>query len=434
MPRNLDEPVTLDLTTTMPSADHTDFSPKSADTSGPTFDDIVVGAGVIGLAHAFALARRGRKVLVIERHARALGASVRNFGMIWPIGQTLGTNMNLALDSRQIWAGLLERSGIWHHQGGSLHVAHHDDEAQVLREFHELATQAGYELELLDARATTACSRAVNPEGLRLSLYSRHEISVDPREVIAKLPGYLRAHYGVRFEYGQMVRSIDGQKVKTSAGQWSARRVWLCTGDETQILYPEILTRQGMFPCKLQMLRTAAQTGDWKIGPHLAGGLTLRHYTSFAACPTLAELKARVAREMPLMDHFGIHVMASQNGRGELTIGDSHEYNPPEEPFGTVSPFNTRQIDDLIMSYLKTIMVAPDLEIAERWFGVYLKHPGKLWFEAAAEPHVEILTGIGGNGMTLSMGVSEQHVARVLGEASTQDLAPANASTKPALV
>lgn len=387
----------------------------------PQFDDLVVGAGVLGLAHAYALARRGRKVLVVERHARALGASVRNFGMIWPIGQTLGANMDLGLRSREIWLELLKSAGIWYHAGGSLHVAHHEDEAQVLKEFHAQAIGQGYDLELIDAAETLRRSQAVNPRGLKLSLYSCHEAAVDPREVIATLPGYLQKAWGVRFEFGQMVRGIDGHRVVTSAGEWTASRIWVCAGDETQILYPEILTRQGMFPCKLQMLRTAAQTDGWKIGPHLAGGLTLRHYTSFAGCPTLVALKARVAREMPLMDTYGIHVMASQNGRGELTIGDSHEYNPPEEPFGPISPFNTQLIDQLIMDYLRKIMVAPDLEIAERWFGVYLKHPTKLWFETAAEPHVEILTGIGGNGMTLSMGVGEQHVARVLGESGSED-------------
>jgi glycine/D-amino acid oxidase-like deaminating enzyme len=49
-------------------------------------DIAIVGAGILGIAHAYAMARRGRSVVVFERSPQATGASVRNFGMIWPVG------------------------------------------------------------------------------------------------------------------------------------------------------------------------------------------------------------------------------------------------------------------------------------------------------------------------------------------------------------
>src|SRR3954465_692200 len=100
-----------------------------------TFDDAIVGAGILGLAHAYQLAKRGRRVIVFERSPRACGASVRNFGMLWPIGQPAGRLRQLALRSLEVWKGVLRESGLWHQQTGSLHLAYRDDEWQVLREF-----------------------------------------------------------------------------------------------------------------------------------------------------------------------------------------------------------------------------------------------------------------------------------------------------------
>src|ERR1043166_8408070 len=95
----------------------------------------VVGAGILGLAHAYHLARRGLRVVVFERDRQAQGASVRNFGMIWPIGQPLGPLYRRARRSREPWLEVLAASGLWHRSCGSLHLAYHEDEAQVLRGF-----------------------------------------------------------------------------------------------------------------------------------------------------------------------------------------------------------------------------------------------------------------------------------------------------------
>src|SRR5215468_3455083 len=98
-------------------------------------DIAIVGAGILGLAHAYAAARRGRRVVVFERDIRASRASIRNFGLIWPIGQTHGMMHQLALRSRGDWLEILKETKLPFWPTGSLHLVYRDDEAAVAQEF-----------------------------------------------------------------------------------------------------------------------------------------------------------------------------------------------------------------------------------------------------------------------------------------------------------
>src|ERR1700734_589810 len=85
-------------------------------------DVAIIGAGIVGLAHAYVLARQGRSVVVFERSPQAAGASVRNFGMIWPVGQPAGRQHAMALRSRELWLEILEAARLPYFATGSLHV------------------------------------------------------------------------------------------------------------------------------------------------------------------------------------------------------------------------------------------------------------------------------------------------------------------------
>jgi FAD dependent oxidoreductase TIGR03364 len=368
-----------------------------------TFDDAVVGAGIMGLAHAFHLARAGRRVVVFERSARACGASIRNFGMLWPIGQPAGPAYDLAARSREIWLEVLSASGLWHDRCGSLHLAYQDDEAQVLREFAAQAASVGIACELLSPSEVAGRSQAVKTSGLKAGLWSPSETCVDPRQIIGELPAWLASEFGIRFEFGTAVTGYERPHVLAGGKRIRAERLFVCSGDDIQTLYPEAFAGAGFLRCKLQMMRSPS-LGSWRLGPMLAGGLTLRHYKNFQDCPTLLAVRQRVARDHPEFDRYGVHVMVSQNGHGELVIGDSHEYDEQ------VWPFDKPEIDRLILDYLDTFFDRPNQEIAARWHGIYLKHPTDAYFVKQPAPGVMISTAVGGAGMTLSFGLAEQVV------------------------
>src|SRR5882762_7676479 len=125
-------------------------------------DLAIVGAGIVGLAHAYHALKKGLKVVLFEKEHFAVGASVRNFGMIWPIGQAPGDGLELALRSRVYWMEVAKEAGFWLNPSGSLHVVYHRDEWEVLNEFVNLYPTS-YQTQLLSAAEILKKSPAVNP-------------------------------------------------------------------------------------------------------------------------------------------------------------------------------------------------------------------------------------------------------------------------------
>lgn len=364
----------------------------------------VIGGGILGLAHAYVAARRGHQVVLCERGRCATGASIRNFGMIWPIGQPAGEMHEMALRSRSIWRQVLQAAGLPHRNTGSLHVAYRDDEAEVLREFAEIAPRAGYECEWLDASEVSGRSAAVQPKGLLGGLWSATEFTVDPRLVIARLPEYL-SELGVAVHFGNAVTHIDPPWIETGAGSHEADVAIVCSGDDFETLYPDVFQTSGVTRCKLQMMRTAPQPEGWQLGPSLAAGLTLRFYKAFQICGSLGKLKERVAREKSEYEKYLIHVLVSQTADGAITLGDSHQYG------ACVDIFDKPEIDELILREAGAFLRLPDFRVAERWHGVYSTHAEKPIFEAEPAAGIHIVTALGGSGMTLSFGLAERTIA-----------------------
>lgn len=363
----------------------------------------IVGLGIVGLAHAWASAKRGHRVQVFERAPRASGASIRNFGMVWPIGQPPGDAYSTALRSRACWLELAREAGLWVHPCGSIHLAHREDEWNVLQEFCARSSELGYACRLLSRAEVLQQTPAANPEGLLGGLQSSAELCVNPRKALRMLPDWLARRYGVQVHFETTITDLDGGWVRSSEGKsWDFDQVIVCGGSDFETLFPEVFRNSGLKRCKLQMLRTNPQPNGWKLGPHLASGLTLRHYASFEACETLPRLRQRIANETPELDQYGIHVMASQNDEGSVILGDSHEYD------SAIEPFDKSEIDRLILRELQKMIQLPDWEIAERWHGVYAKNPAGPTFEAEPLPGVFIRTGTGGSGMTMAFGLAEQ--------------------------
>jgi FAD dependent oxidoreductase TIGR03364 len=305
------------------------------------------------------------------------------------------------MKSREIWLDISQRAGFYCLQNGSLHLAYHDDEMTVLAEFIQSIPEAQQYCQLLTPEQVLDKSQAVKSDGLKGGLWSSTELNLDPRQAIRMIPGWLQREYGVELHFGTLVRGISMPYIETTAGRWQADRVFVCSGADFETLYPHEYAQTGIMRCKLQMLRTVPQPGQWKLGPNLCAGLTMVHYGYFSHCPSFEAMRERIDHELPFYRQHHIHLLLSQTALGELTIGDHHEYGQ------TFDPFDREDINQAMLRYLFTFAQAPTFEIAERWHGIYPLVKGKTEVVMRPETGVTIVNGLGGSGMTLSFGLAE---------------------------
>src|SRR6266487_403213 len=218
----------------------------------PDKSAIVIGAGIVGLAIARSLAERNYTVTVFERNEKAVGASIRNFGMIWPIGQPNGKLYERALRSKSIWKQVCTEAGLWFNEVGSLHLTYNDLEWQVIQEFAEVNKNIR-PAAALSADNALQKSEAVNRKGLKGALWSKDEMIVEARVAIEKLPAYFSNKYGIKFYFNTAITTIEYPKVFSGKQSWGADEIYVCSGADFEILYPEIFTTNSFTKCKLQM-------------------------------------------------------------------------------------------------------------------------------------------------------------------------------------
>src|SRR5450755_3691752 len=203
------------------------------------FDLAVVGAGIIGLAAALAAARRGLRVIVIDRDAQANGASVRNFGFVTVTGQERGSMWARARRSREVWREVADAAGIAIIHTGLWMTARRRESVAALEAF--MATEMAEGCRLLSAsEARRRCPQLSAPQ-LAAVLESTLELRVESRDAIPRLAAWLANAHGVTFVRNTTVLAINAPNVATSGASVQADRIAVCPGDDFTGLYPERL-------------------------------------------------------------------------------------------------------------------------------------------------------------------------------------------------
>lgn len=360
------------------------------------YDVAIVGSGIVGLGAAFAAVQRGKSVVVIDRASEPSGATIRNFGHLC-FGAQGGTAAEYARASRPIWLTLAERAGFWVRASGTLVLAQHPDELDVLR-----AAEAD-DLRLL-SRAEIERRIGVRPGVAVGGAHITPDLQVDPRKASAAIRSYLGS-LGVTFMLRTSVGAVTTGSVHTSRGKVTADLVVVAVNHDLDQLLPDLAESAHVERCGLDMLRVRA-AGVTLPAPLLTGWSLLR-YGRFAHLDEVETVRARLHTARPDLAAIDLNQMYTQLPNGSVIVGDTHVRDT------TISPFQSETSAKLLLDEFEALFGASS-SVIERWQGVYASGPED-FLVAEPEPDVVVLTATTGIGMTTGLGLAELTLAPRLG-------------------
>ncbi|HLZ73436.1 TIGR03364 family FAD-dependent oxidoreductase [Phenylobacterium sp.] len=372
--------------------------------TGP-YDLAVVGAGIVGMACALAAARRGKRVVVVDRDAQANGASVRNFGFVTVTGQERGPMWDRARRSRDIWADVAPQAGIPILHRGLVMTARREEAVAVLEAF--MATEMAQGCRLLTAGEIRRDHPHLAGEGLKMALWSPHDLRVESRQAIPRLAAWLAASHGVDFRWGAAVQGVETGRLSTARGAIEAGAICVCPGDDLSTLFPERAAAAGLTRCKLQMLRLADP--GFQLPAAVMSDLGLVRYAGYGALPEAAALAARLTAEQPAHLANGVHLIVVQSADGSLVVGDSHHYA------ATPDPFSHQAVDALILDEFTAVFGRPPSPVVERWTGTYASAQDRTVLVDTPMAGVRLVMVTTGAGASTGFALGEEVVGELFG-------------------
>ncbi len=290
---------------------------------------IIIGGGVIGTACAYFLAKRGVKVLVLERSHLGAGASGTTASIV-SIGGSSSTpeplqplnveSYHLILDAEQDFERPLEII-----RGGALYVAMNEPEALELQAFDKEIRKMGIECELMDGPEARRQEPLLCPK-VTAALLNPASYHLNPFRLV---DGYLGAALGKgsRVEYDVEVHGVEASndridRILTNKGNYHADWVVVAGGAYSPQILSSLNVQIPIVPARGQVILTEAcqrmtdrvimfldhlyirqtASGNFYLGSHtefvgFENRITLEKITAFTkafvqAVPLLGRLRA----------------------------------------------------------------------------------------------------------------------------------------------
>jgi len=273
-------------------------------------DIAVIGAGLVGLACGAELARRGRRVVILERHGEAgqetssRNSEVIHAGIYYPEDSLKAL---CCVEGRDLVYARCARDGVPHRRIGKLIVATEQDEVAALEVIAAKASANGARVEWLDAAAVALREPRVRAAA---ALWSPDTGIVDAHALMRSHHAELDAAGGV-IAFGTSVVGLAPR-----SGGWRVE-----TRDADGVAYglevSVVVNAAGLGASDVAALAGIdVDAAGWRIHPCKGD--------YFSVAPAKASLARHLIYPVPAGPGLGIHVTLDLGGR--LRLGPDTEY------------------------------------------------------------------------------------------------------------
>jgi sarcosine oxidase subunit beta len=354
-------------------------------------DVVIVGAGIMGLATAYHLAKEHakRRIVVLDAGYLCGGASGRNGGGVraqW----SSEANVRLMQESLEMCKDFAHehRINTWFRQGGYLFLARDEKRAAELSRSVELQRRLGLKTRLIDAEAARELVPQLKPEGVLAASFNEDDAVVFPWPFVW---GYAE---------GARALGVDIHTFcKVSAIETTAGRVSGVATERGSVKAPVVVNACGALSPEL-----AASVGvELPTKPH-------RH--EICASEPLKPFLG------PLVADLGNGLYFSQSTRGEIVGGIGNPKTPP----GPTQASSIRFLALYSRALIATCPSLSSLKIQRQWAGLYDLSPDHAPIVGPVDevPGLYLSSGFMGHGFMMAPAVGKR-LARMLATGETPE-------------
>jgi glycine/D-amino acid oxidase-like deaminating enzyme len=419
------------------------MAPEMAEALEREADVVVVGAGIVGAASAYALARRGVRVVVLERGAVPGEQSRKNWGFVRQQGRD-PHEVPLMMEANRMWRGLERELGAdleWV-QGGNLALAADMARMGRFEAWLPVARQHGLDTRLLRPAELTAVVPGLADRFVG-GLYTPDDGHADPAKTTDAFVRAAEAH-GARVHLGCAVEGlatragtvsgvltergeVRAARVVCAAGAWSWRVLrtvglalpqrWV-RGTVARTTPAPALTRCAVWGPGVAFRQR--QDGSFNIA---AGGALDHDVTLDSLRQVRFFLPSYWKNKAQFRFHVGRPLLRSVAG---VLPGSAARRRPLSWDRGIEPRPNPQKVRRALAELGRTLPAMAHLGVAERWAGYIDATPDlvPVLGEVPALPGLVVATGFSGHGFAMGP-IAGRLVAEVIvdGKASL-DIAP----------